>query len=461
MKVDTELLKKYNRPGPRYTSYPTAVQFNGDFGPGDFVDEIKATNQGDAADLSNLSLYFHLPFCKKLCYFCGCNMVVTKSRDRIADYLDALKMEIDAMGTMVHPGRRVTQLHWGGGTPSYLTLDEIRDLMAHIKSRFTFARDAEVSIEIDPRNLTETHLPILKDVGFNRVSFGVQDLNPEVQKAINRVQPEALNRRVVEQSRELGYDSVNIDLIYGLPHQTPASFADTLDRVIDLAPDRFAVFNYAHVPWLKKHQQVIPEDALPSTEDRLRIIKYVIEHLTESGYAYIGMDHFAREADDLTTAMRNGTLHRNFQGYTTHADAEIYAMGVSSISQLHNVYAQNEKDERTYCDRVREGEIPTTLGYRLSQDDQLRRYVIMEIMCNSVVRKDEVKARFGVDFDTYFAESLVRLDEFKGDGLVTAHPDRIEVSEEGRLVIRNIAMAFDAYLDRDMSDSGPKYSRTI
>ena len=461
MKVNTDLLKKYNRPGPRYTSYPTAVHFNDSFGPSDYVGEIKDTNDDNGQHMPNLSLYFHLPFCKKLCYFCGCNMVVTKSRDRIASYLDALKLEIDATSAMIHPKRQVTQLHWGGGTPSYLTLGEIRDLMAYIYSHFNFSDAAEISIEIDPRNITDAHLPILKEVGFNRVSFGVQDLNPDVQVAINRVQPEELNRRVVEQSRELGYDSINIDLIYGLPHQTPDSFADTLERIVKLGPDRLAVFNYAHVPWMKKHQAVMPAEAMPDTEDRLKIIKNVIESLTESGYGFIGMDHFAKEEDDLTQHLRKGTLHRNFQGYTTHSDAEIYAMGVSSISQLDNVYAQNEKDEPAYCKRVLAGEIPTSGGIRLSDDDQVRRHVIMEVMCNSVVRKKEVEERFGIDFDAYFAESIARLDEFKEDNLVTTHPDRIEISEEGRLVIRNLAMAFDAYLDRDASDAGPKYSRTI
>lgn len=458
MKVDTELLKKYNRPGPRYTSYPTAVEFNTDFTATDYFDEIRRTNEGN--DLPDLSLYFHLPFCKSLCYFCGCTTVITQNRDRIAGYLQTLEKEIRAISTLTHPSRKVVQLHWGGGTPSYLTNRQISHLMAIIRDRFNFADDAEVSMEIDPRNLEDNFLEVIRDIGFNRVSFGVQDVNPVVQEAINRVQPDELNRRVVQESRDLGFDSVNIDLIYGLPFQTAASFAETIDTALELDPDRFAVFNYAHVPWLKKHQTVIPEDALPVVEERLGILKLAIERLTGAGYTYLGMDHFAKPADDLTVAARNGVLHRNFQGYTTHGDAEIYAMGMSSISQLRNVYAQNEKTEKIYRERVDNGELPIKVGYRLTTDDHVRRFIIMQIMCNSVVYKDTIKERFGVDFDGYFADSLGQLNEFVADGLVELLPDRLQISDEGRLVIRNIAMAFDAHL-RQEPGSGPKFSRTL
>jgi oxygen-independent coproporphyrinogen-3 oxidase len=458
MKVDIELLKKYNRPGPRYTSYPTAVEFNADFNSHDYTEEIRATNEGD--DLHDLSLYFHLPFCKKLCYFCGCTTVITQNHDRIAGYLESLEKEICAISAMTHPERKVVQLHWGGGTPSYLSNEQITRLMTLIKDRFQFAEKAEVSMEIDPRNLSDNFLGVIHDIGFNRVSFGVQDVNLKVQEAINRVQPEALNRRVVGESRDLGFDSINIDLIYGLPHQTAASFTETLDTAIDLNPDRFAVFNYAHVPWLKKHQNVIPEDALPDVEERLAILKLVIERLTDAGYEYLGMDHFAKPDDDLTVAARKGVLHRNFQGYTTQGHAEIYAMGMSSISQLKNVYAQNEKGEKAYRERVDNGELPITVGYRLNDDDQLRRFVIMQIMCNSIVHKEDVQSRYGIDFDTYFAESIESLSEFVSDGLVKVLPDRLLIAEEGRLVVRNIAMAFDAHSEKD-SGSGPRFSRTV
>lgn len=458
MKVDVEILRKYNQPGPRYTSYPTAVQFGPSFTAADYADEILRTNTGSA--LPDLSLYFHLPFCKSLCYFCGCTMLITNNRDRIGSYLESLAREIKTIGQMTAEGRKVTQLHWGGGTPSYLTTGQTASLMQLIRDTFEFADNAEVGVEIDPRNLPDDYFRVLRDVGFNRLSFGVQDFNRDVQEAINRVQPEELNRWVLNQSRELAFKSVNVDLIYGLPHQTTDTFAETLDKVIELDPDRLAVFNYAHVPWMKKHQRVIAEDKLPSAGERLRLLKLAIERLTDAGYVYLGMDHFAKPDDNLTMAARAGTLHRNFQGYTTHGDAEIYAMGMSSISQLKNVYAQNEKNEQRYCERVDRGEVPTIAGYRLTADDHVRRFVIMQIMCNSVVRKDDVRTKYGVDFDTYFVNSLAKLDSFVGDGLVEILPDSIHVSERGRLVIRNIAMAFDNHLEKD-AGRGPTYSRTV
>jgi oxygen-independent coproporphyrinogen-3 oxidase len=457
MRVDAGLLKKYNRPGPRYTSYPTAVQFGPEFTAEDYRAELRTTNQGGGPDLS---LYVHLPFCKSLCYFCGCTMLITHSRDRIAAYLETLAKEIRAIAALTNPERRVVQLHWGGGTPSYLSTDQTADLLGLLKDSFTFAVDAEISAEIDPRNLPDDYFRVIREIGFNRVSFGVQDFNPDVQRAINRIQPEALTQWVVNESRNLGFDSVNVDLIYGLPHQTASTFAETLDKIVELDPDRLAVFNYAYVPWLKRHQRVIPEDTLPSAAERLRLLKLAIERLTDAGYAYLGMDHFAKPDDDLAVAARNGVLHRNFQGYTTHGDAEIYAMGMSSISQLQNVYAQNEKDENKYRACVDGGELPTILGYRLDDDDQVRRFVIMQIMCNNVVRKDDVQARYGIDFDSYFASSLDKLGEFVDDGFVELLEDRLQIGEEGRLVIRNIAMAFDAHLESG-SDRGPTYSRTV
>jgi oxygen-independent coproporphyrinogen-3 oxidase len=434
------------------------VQFSPEFTARDYVRELRDTNAGGG--LPDLSLYVHLPFCKSLCYFCGCTMLITHSRDRIATYLDSLAKEIRAVAAMTDPKRRVVQMHWGGGTPSYLSTAETADLMQLLRDSFAFAGDAEVSAEIDPRNLPDDYLRVLRRSGFNRVSFGVQDFHPDVQRAVNRIQPEALTRSVMRESRELGFESVNVDLIYGLPHQTVDTFSETLDKIIELDPDRIAVFNYAYVPWLKRHQRVIPEETLPSAEARLQLLKLAIERLTGAGYAYLGMDHFAKPDDDLAVAAGGGVLHRNFQGYTTHGDAEIYAMGMSSISQLENVYAQNEKDERKYRERVDSGELPTVVGYRLNEDDHIRRYVIMQIMCNSVVRKGELKARYGIDFDTYFTGSFEALDEFVGDGLVRLLEDRLEVVEEGRLVIRNIAMAFDAHLESG-SGRGPKYSRTV
>jgi oxygen-independent coproporphyrinogen-3 oxidase len=302
MRVDVNLLKKYNRPGPRYTSYPTAVQFGPEFTAEDYGEELRKTNQGDGGP--DLSLYVHLPFCKSLCYFCGCTMVITNSRDRITTYLETLAKEIRAIGAMTNPKRRVVQVHWGGGTPSYLTTDQTADLMQLLRDNFTFADDAEIGAEIDPRNLPEDYFRVIREIGFNRVSFGVQDFNPDVQRAVNRIQPEELTQWVVSESRDLGFESVNIDLIYGLPHQTVDTYTETLDKIIELDPDRLAVFNYAYVPWLKRHQRVIPEDTLPSAEERLQLLKLAIERLTGAGYAYLGMDHFAKPEDDLGKTKR-------------------------------------------------------------------------------------------------------------------------------------------------------------
>ncbi len=457
--VDLDLFKKYSRPGPRYTSYPTAPQFSEDFGPSDFEQEIISSNA--AEEIPPLSLYFHFPFCRSLCYFCACNVIVTSNPQRIEEYVGYIKKETDLVGALIKPGRKVVQMHWGGGTPTYLTPDQTRDVFKYVEDKFEFSDDAEIAIEIDPRRLTHEELVVIREVGFNRVSFGVQDFDPKVQEAVNRIQPEKVNRDVIRWSRELGFESINVDLIYGLPYQTVESYEKTLDKIIDIEPDRLAVFNYAYVPWLKKHQSAIPEDALPEPGERLKLLKLIIEKLTSAGYVYIGMDHFAKPNDELALALDDHTLYRNFQGYSTRAEAEVYAMGLTSISQLRNVYAQNTKDTKTYMEMLDNGGIPTQVGYRLDDDDKLRRYVITELMCNNRVLKDIVKDRFGVDFDTYFAESLSKLDEFIQDGIVTLSSDRLQVQEAGRLVIRNIAMAFDRYLDRDQDGKKPIYSRTV
>ncbi len=457
--VDLNILKKYDRPGPRYTSYPTAPHFHREFGPLQFYQEIVESNQ--QPDAPDLSLYFHLPFCRSLCYYCGCNVIITHKPNRIAEYLNYLKKEIRLISRLLNPSRKVVQLHWGGGTPTYLTPEQIRDLFLFIRDHFNFAPEAEISIEIDPRGLDDQHLPTLRELGFNRVSFGVQDFNLRVQEVVNRIQPEELTRQVVRQSRELGFESINIDLIYGLPYQTVDSYQETVDKIIDISPDRLAVFNYAHVPWLKKHQRVIPEAALPDAGEKLAILKMVIERLTANGYVYIGMDHFARPEDELAQALKDHTLYRNFQGYTTRAGAEVYAMGITAISQLYRVYAQNVKTTREYYQMLDAGQIPTVVGYRLNEDDLIRRYVITELMCNSRVIKSEVQARFGIDFDSYFKESLEALGEFIDDGLLSLQPDRIQIHQAGRLVIRNIAMAFDRYLKDDQKKQQPLYSRTV
>jgi oxygen-independent coproporphyrinogen-3 oxidase len=456
--VDIELLKKYDRPGPRYTSYPPAPAFSKDFGPDDYKDAIIENNRENPTNV--LSLYFHIPFCDTLCYFCGCNMLVTHNRATIRKYLDYLKREVEMVCEFLSSGRKVTQLHWGGGTPSYLNPDEIKELGDFINERFEFVDDPEVGVEIDPRGLTYEHMKAFREVGFNRISMGVQDFDPRVQKAVNRIQPEEITRQAIDWARELGFKSINLDLIYGLPFQTVESFEKTLNKVIELSPERLAVFNFAYVPWLKPHQRVIKKEDLPTPDVKLKILKMTIEKLTEAGYVYIGMDHFAKPDDELAIAQREKTLYRNFQGYSTRAGADLYAFGMSAISQFQNIYAQNYKELKDYYSRIDEGKFPTAVGYRMSQDDIIRKHVIMRLMCDMELTKSEVEEKFNIKFDDYFADSIQKLNEFVEDGLVELSGDKIKVSLMGRLVIRNIAMCFDAYIDKMMKEK-PIFSRTV
>ena len=456
--VDVQLLQRYDRPGPRYTSYPTAPQFRPEFGPEDFDAEIAGTNASEAT--ADLSLYFHLPFCDTLCYFCGCTMIITRSQQRIDTYVDYLIREIELVSSKLADGRKVAQLHWGGGTPTYLTPEQTRRLFRAIRACFPFHDDAEIAVEIDPRGLTEEHLDALQEVGFNRASMGVQDFDPRVQEAVNRVQPEDLTRRVFDGLRARGFESINLDLIYGLPFQTVDSFKRTLDRIIAFSPDRLAVFNYAHVPWLKKHQRIIKTETLPTAREKLEILKTTIETLTASGYVYIGMDHFAKEDDPLAHALREKSLYRNFQGYSTRAGCDLYGFGMSSISQLENVYAQNTKDLSLYYEAVSNGRLATERGYRLTADDHIRRHVIMRLMCDFELDKKEVEQRFGIAFDRYFEDALPDLERFAADGLIDWPNGKIRVTPAGRLLIRNIAMAFDRYL-RERTQESPLYSRTV
>lgn len=457
--VDVEMLQRYDKPGPRYTSYPTAPHFSEAFGSDEFMDEIESTNQADAP--ADLSLYFHLPFCDTLCYFCGCTTVITQNRQRIADYLVYLFKEIELVASKVKPGRRVTQLHWGGGTPSYLDPDEIRRLFSTIRSHFSFADDAEISIEIDPRGMTDGHLDAIAEAGFNRASMGVQDFEPQVQKIVNRIQSEELTRWVFDGLRSRGMESINLDLMYGLPYQTVASFERTLTRIIDISPDRLAVFNYAHVPWLKKHQNVIKEEMLPSVQVKLGLLKYAVETLTRADYEFIGMDHFAKPEDSLVQALHEKKLYRNFQGYSTKWGCDLYALGMSGISQLQNVYAQNIKELPDYYGALDQGKLPTQRGYRLSQDDHVRRHVITKIMCDFELDMDRIEAHCQIDFKTYFADALTELSPLAQDNLLHITDRKLTVTDTGRLLIRNIAMAFDGYLKDDQQKSGPMYSKTL
>lgn len=455
--IDFDVLKRFNQQGPRYTSYPTAPMFSPEFTNDDFRNEIVDTNQDNDRPLS---LYFHFPFCAKLCYFCGCTMRVTHDRKLITQYNDYIKKEIDLIAPLVSKRRKVVQMHWGGGTPSYLLPDEIRDVGNYIEERFDLADDIEASVEIDPRNMVRDHIEAFAEIGFNRTSFGVQDFNLQVQQAINRVQSEEITRQVVIWAREFGFQSVNLDLIYGLPYQTLDTFAETVDKVIDISPDRVAVFNYAHVPWLKKHQAVMDQDAMPSPDQRLAILEMTSAKLADAGYEYIGMDHFAKPTDELAIAQKEGTLYRNFQGYSTKAGADLYAFGMSAISQFENIYAQNEKDFKAYYAAVDAGEPATRVGYRMTADDHIRKETIMQLMCDLVIDKRGIEKKFDIDFEDYFKSDIPKLDQFISEGLVINEADKVRVVGSGILIIRNIAMCFDAYLE-EMMRTRPVFSKTV
>lgn len=455
--INIDLIKKYDKPGPRYTSYPTAPHFTEEFTSEKYLDEIIRTN--NLASQPELSLYYHLPFCDTLCYFCGCNMIITRNRDRIKEYIKYLKNEIDLLRTYITTGRKVAQLHWGGGTPTHLNPDEITDLISFINQSFEIKTDAEQGCEIDPRGLTKEHLAALRNGGFNRISMGVQDFNYDVQKAVNRVQPEDMTRQVVGWVRELGFQSINLDLMYGLPFQTIESFEKTVDATINISPDRIAVFNYAHVPWMKKHMNLINPDDLPSAEDKLQILKMTIEKLTSAGYDFIGMDHFAKPTDELSIAQREKKLYRNFQGYSTHAGTDLYGMGITSISQVGKCYVQNKKREKEYFDALNDQTLPIERGVYLTDDDILRRHVITKVMCDFELDFAEVEKLFKIEFENYFGSSLEGMKDFIDDGLVKISSRKLEVTQMGRLLIRNIAMNFDGYIER--KEDKARYSRTV
>jgi oxygen-independent coproporphyrinogen-3 oxidase len=454
MPTTLDLLQKYSVPGPRYTSYPTAPYFHTGFDESDWLEALTAPT----AD-RGLSLYAHIPFCDSLCYYCGCNMVATKDYSKTRPYLTTLDQEMARTAALVDPARVVRQLHWGGGTPTYLNPDDIRRLMAMMRTHFTLAADAEISCEVDPRELTREHLVALRESGFNRVSFGVQDMDPDVQQAVNRIQSEFLIQQVLDWSRELGFSSINLDLIVGLPKQTVDSFRRTLERVAVWAPDRLAVFGYAHVPWMKKHQKLIDEAALPDSATRLGLQQAVNEMLGAAGYVNIGLDHFARPEDELVRAQQNKTLWRNFQGYTTHKDCDILAFGASSISQTADVYMQNEKSLKRYQERVAATGFAVERGLKLSRDDQIRRDAITRVMCDLELDFAAFGKEWGIVFGDYFADAMANLRPLADDGLVEIAADRVSVTPSGRLFLRNIGMCFDRYL-RNATNEQPRYSRT-
>jgi oxygen-independent coproporphyrinogen-3 oxidase len=452
--VNLDLVKKYNVPGPRYTSYPPATQFTESVKAPQLLEQIQANNEAPR----DLSLYFHLPFCQTLCWFCGCTTVITTQQSQSAVYLKYIEKEIELMSRLLNPERKVVQLHYGGGTPTFLTPKELRVLGDLIHRKFKFDANVEAGVEVDPRRLTRDHILALRDTGFNRASMGVQDNNPEVQQAIHRIQPFEQTKAAADWVREAGFKSLNIDLIYGLPYQTPASFEATLDEVLTLKPDRFAIFSYAHVPWIKPAQKILRDEILPTAETKLSILKLTIEKLAAEGYVYIGMDHFARTDDELAVAQREKTLQRNFQGYSTRGQADIYAFGMSSISQAEGIYWQNVKDLPAYYAELDERRHPIAKGYLLSADDRIRRQTIMRLMCDLSLDFGVMSEILRVDFGVYFARELDSMGDMEADGLIQRTPDGLAVTDTGRLLIRNIAMRFDAYLPANRER---RFSKTI
>lgn len=446
VQFDSELLQKYDRPLPRYTSYPPATELKPEFAELDFRTAIAVGNHKQTP----ISLYCHIPFCETACYFCGCNTIITQRRELADPYLNYLARNIEQLASLIDGQRKVHQLHWGGGTPNYLNLSQIEFLWNTLNRYFSLDPAAEVSIEINPRYVDKNYIFFLKSLGFNRISFGIQDFNPEVQAAVNRIQPESMLFDVMSWIREAGFESVNVDLIYGLPYQTLYTFKETVQKTIELNPDRIAVFNFAYVPWIKPIQKKISQEALPPASEKLKILQMTIAELTEKDYVFIGMDHFAKPNDELTIAQRAGKLHRNFQGYTTKPKSDLFGFGITSISMLHDVYIQNHKRLKEFYGAINEGRLPIEKGVTLTQDDIIRRTIIMELMCQFQLAQQDVEEKyhmgFDIDFDDYFWREMPKLKTLEADGLVKLYSDGIEITPIGRLLIRNIASVFDAYL---------------
>jgi len=454
-----DLIQKYDKSGPRYTSYPTAPHFHEGFGPAAYRAAARATN-GESPK-RGLSLYYHIPFCDTLCFYCACNKIATKDRSKAATYLDYLFREIELQGALFDGDRPVDQLHLGGGTPTFLSPEQMRALMAKTGEHFRLRDDdtGEYGIEIDPRETDPDFIAALREVGFNRLSIGVQDFDPKVQEAVNRIQPAETTLGAIEAARKAGFHSLSLDLMYGLPHQDAATFERTLEAAIDARPDRLAVFNYAHLPDMFPPQRRIRDEDLPSPAEKLTILQRTIERLTEAGYVYIGMDHFALPFDELAVAQREGTLHRNFQGYSTHAQCDLIGMGVTAIGSVGGTYSQNVRTLDEYYAALDADELPIFRGYALTDEDRLRRAVITRIMCDFALDFARVEARFGIDFREHFADELADLEEMAADGLLELTADGLTVTPRGRLLIRNVAMVFDAYLRE--REGAQRYSRVI
>ena len=449
---DIDLINKYNRSGPRYTSYPTANNFS----------ELSLEDYKQQSVLSNrrrtsISLYCHIPFCDTVCYYCGCNKVVTKDKSRAEPYIEALFKEIDMQSSLFDKDRLVEQMHFGGGTPTFLSGEQIIRISNKLQQKFNFSAEGEYSIEIDPRGIDESLIESLTIAKFNRISLGVQDFDLEVQKAVNRVQSFKQTKAVVELSRKNGFKSISIDLIYGLPRQSKDTFKRTLERVKELRPDRISLFNYAHLPELFKPQRRIVAEELPSPSEKLNIFHYSLEYLTGLGYIYIGMDHFALPEDPLAIAQSDGNLYRNFQGYSTHSECDIVGLGLSSIGQVADSFSQNEKSLEKYYQALESGQLPINKGLIINQDDKIRRALIMELICHFEVNISRLEERYSIKFMNYFADSLEKLVEMQNDGLVELKSNSIKVMDRGKLLVRNICMLFDSYLE--LSDTS--FSKTI
>lgn len=457
LEIDLDLIRRMDRNGPRYTSYPTADRFIDAFGPEAYRSWVGRRNIGGIRRA--LSIYVHLPFCSTICFYCACNKVVTRDRNKGQKYLDTLFREVELQAPLFGDDRRVEQMHWGGGTPTFYDMTQLASLREHLQQHFDMASDGEYSIEIDPRSVDAASMQSLRAMGFNRVSLGVQDFDVDVQRAVNRIQSEAQTLAVIEAAREAGFLSINVDLIYGLPKQSILGFNRTLGRVVAAAPDRIAVYNYAHLPSRFKPQRRIAETDLPSPEVKLKLLGLAAQRLTQAGYVYIGMDHFAKPADALALAQRNGHLHRNFQGYSTHADCDLLGLGVSSIGAIGPTYSQNHRELDSYYDAIERGVLPVARGIELSADDLLRRAVIQALACQFRLSKKSIEISYLIDFDRYFADELADLRGMLDDGLVQVDAEWINVTARGRMLIRNICMVFDKYLRRERETA--RYSRVI
>ena len=455
VQLDRRLVHKYDGPGPRYTSYPSAPAFRESFGPAEHAALLAASARGGAP----LSLYVHVPFCATRCLFCGCNVVISRDRGRGERYLPLLEREMEMAADSLDAGsREVMQVHWGGGTPTFLPPRDLTGLMAAIRRHFRLAAECEISVEVDPREASSEHLDALAEAGVNRLSLGVQDLDPAVQQAIRRIQTPEQTRRVVEGARVRGIHGINVDLIYGLPHQTVSGFLATVREVLEMSPDRLAIYNFAFLPSRLRHQRALDLASLPGAEEKLSLLEEAIRELTVAGYVFIGMDHFARPDDPLAQALRDGTLTRNFQGYSTHGGTDLAGFGVSAISAVGNGYAQNVRSMADYRAAIEAGTLATERGLELTAEDRLRRDIILGLMCRFTLDKEEIEERHGIDFDRHFSAELESLEPLAGDGLVHLFPDCIEVTPRGRFVVRNVAMAFDAHL---AAQTSVLYSRTV